>query len=66
MARKETIYTVDVATNQVLRASKSFQKAVEHGATYTIGTVYICNSEFQDLKKGDQMVDAGDLYEDFQ
>jgi len=54
MARKETIYVVSEATNQIVRKSKSVLAAFEFGATLEVGTFYTCTSEF-DLKKGDPM-----------
>lgn len=53
MARKETIYTVNKETNLIERASRTYLAAAEFAASQAAGSVFICTSEFQDLKKGD-------------
>lgn len=61
MARKETIYTVDKETNTIVRVSKTYLAAIQFAATLKDGTVYTCTSVFQDLKKGDVMVDVKEI-----
>lgn len=53
MARKETIYIVSKKTNLIERASRTLATAYEFAATLPFGSVFVCTSEFQDLKKGD-------------
>ena len=55
MARKETIYTVNAKTNEIMRASRSYLAALEFGDTLDAGSFYTCTSEFPNLKKGDPM-----------
>lgn len=57
MARKETIYTVDKATNLIARVSKTYLAAIQ----FADETMYICTSEFQNLKKGDQISNVVDF-----
>lgn len=49
MARKEIIYSVSKETNEVVRVSKTYLAAIK----FADDTMYICTSEFQNLKKGD-------------
>ena len=63
MARRETIYTVDAATDTVIRASRDFIKAIEFASTQR--GVYVCTSAFGNLKKGQPMVEVEDLLERF-
>lgn len=57
MARKETVYAVNKETNEIVRASRTLLAATEFAATLAAGQVYLCTSEFQDLKKGDTISD---------
>lgn len=57
MARKETIYTVDKETNLIVRASKTYLAAIQ----FADETMYICTSEFQNLKKGDPISNVVDF-----
>lgn len=63
MARKETIYTVDAATDTIIRASRDFLKAIEFASKQS--GVYVCTSAFGDLKKGQPMVEVEDVLGDF-
>ena len=49
MARKEMIYSVSKETNEIVRVSKTYLAAIQ----FADDTMYICTSEFQNLKKGD-------------
>ena len=53
MARKETIYVVNKETNIIERASRALLAAYEFSAALPFGSVFVCTSEFQNLKKGD-------------
>ena len=53
MARKETIYTVNESTNEIIRASKTVLAALEFTTKLPLNSFYVCTSEFQDLKAGD-------------
>lgn len=57
MARKETIYSVNKKTNEVVRVSKTYLAAIQ----FADDTMYICTSEFQSLKKGDVMSNIVDF-----
>ena len=57
MARKETIYTVDKETNLIARVSKTYLAAIQ----FVDETMYICTSEFQNLKKGDPISNVVDF-----
>lgn len=59
MARKENIYAVDKSTNIIVRVSRSFLAACDFMATQKAGSIVLCTSVFQNLKKGDVMVEAG-------
>lgn len=59
MARKETIYTVDAATDTILRASSNHQRALEFAAT--CDTVYLCTSPIQNQRRGDVIVEIEDV-----
>lgn len=61
MARKETIYTVDKETNTILRVSKTYLAAIQYAATLKADCVYTCTSIFQNLKKGDAVVDIKEI-----
>lgn len=58
MALKENIYTVDKKTNTIVRVSRTYLAAIQF-ADYD--TMYICTSVFQNLKKGDLMVDVKEV-----
>lgn len=49
MARKENIYSVSKETNEIVRVSRSYLAAIQ----FADDSMFICTSEFQDLKKGD-------------
>lgn len=53
MARKETIYVVNKETNLIERTSRTLLAAYEFSATLPLGSVFVCTSEFQNLKKDD-------------
>lgn len=57
MARKEMIYSVDKATNTIVRVSKTYLAALQ----FADDTMYLCTSEFQNLKKGDQISNVVDF-----
>lgn len=57
MARKESIYSVDKETNTIVRVSRTYLAAIQ----FADETMYICTSEFQDLKKGDAMSNVVDF-----
>lgn len=61
MARKETIYSVDKETNIIVRASRTYLAACEFAAKQPAGTLITCTSVFQDLNKGDAMVEMVDI-----
>lgn len=61
MARKESIYTVDTPTNTIVRVSRTYLAAIQYAATLKDGSVYTCTSVFQDMKKGDVMVDVKEV-----
>lgn len=61
MARKESIYTVDIASNTIVRVSHTYLSAIQYAATLKNGSVYTCTSVFHDLKKGDIMVDVKEV-----
>ena len=61
MARKENIYAVSTESNQIVRVSRTFQAAIEFRAMQYAGTVYLCTSEFQCLKKGDTISNIVDF-----
>ncbi len=61
MARKETVYVVDVETNSIIRASYTLLAALNFAATIEAESCYICTSEFQDMKKGDTMSNVVDF-----
>lgn len=57
MARKETIYSVDKETNVIVRVSRTYLAAIE----FADDTMYVCTSEFQNLRKGDVMSNVVDF-----
>lgn len=57
MARKEMIYSVDKETNLIVRVSKTYLAAIQ----FADETMYICTSEFQNLKKGDPISSVVDF-----
>lgn len=57
MARKEMIYSVNKETNEVVRVSKTYLAAIQ----FADETMYVCTSEFQNLKKGDVMSNIVDF-----
>lgn len=57
MARKEMVYSVDKATNLIVRVSKTYLAAIQ----FADETMYVCTSEFQNLKKGDPISNVVDF-----
>ena len=57
MARKEMIYVVNKETNLIVRVSKTYLAALQ----FADETMYLCTSEFQNLKKGDPMSNVVDF-----
>lgn len=57
MARKEVIYAVSKETNMIVRVSKTYLAALQ----FADDTMYLCTSEFQNLKKGDPMSNVVDF-----
>ena len=57
MARKEMIYSVSKETNQIIRVSRTYLAAIE----FADDTMYICTSEFQNLRKGDVISNVVDF-----
>lgn len=57
MARKEMIYSVDKETNLIVRVSKTYLAAIQ----FADETMYVCTSEFQNLKKGDPISNVVDF-----
>ena len=57
MARKENMYVVSKETNKIARVSSSYLNALR----FADGTLYICTSEFQNLKKGDTITNIVDF-----
>lgn len=57
MARKEMIYSVDKETNVIVRVSRTYLAAIE----FADDTMYVCTSEFQNLRKGDVMSNVVDF-----
>lgn len=57
MARKEMIYVVSKETNMIVRVSKTYLAALQ----FADETMYLCTSEFQNLKKGDPMSNVVDF-----
>ena len=57
MARKEMVYSVDKATNTIVRVSKTYLAALQ----FADDTMYLCTSEFQNLNKGDQISNVVDF-----
>lgn len=57
MARKETIYSVSKETNQIVRVSRTYLAALQ----FADETMFICTSEFPDLKKGDTISNITDF-----
>lgn len=57
MARKENIYSVDKETNQIVRVSRTYLAAIQ----FADDGMYICTSEFQNLKKGDVISNVVDF-----
>ena len=55
MAKRETIYVVDKATDTIIRASRNYTNALQYTLQLKMGTFYVCTSEFGTLKKGDPM-----------
>lgn len=57
MARKETIYSVSKETNQIVRVSRTYLAALQ----FADQTMFLCTSEFRDLKKGDTISNIVDF-----
>lgn len=57
MARKEMVYSVDKETNLIVRVSKTYLAAIQ----FADDSMYICTSEFQNLKKGDAISNVVDF-----
>lgn len=57
MARKEIIYTVSKETNQIVRVSRTYLAAIQ----FADETMFICTSEFSNLKKGDAISNIVDF-----
>jgi len=57
MARKENIYSVSKETNEIVRVSRSYLAAIQ----FADDSMFICTSEFQDLKKGDVIANIVDF-----
>lgn len=57
MARKEMIYSVNKETNEIVRVSRTYLAAIQ----FADETMFICTSEFQDMKKGDVMSNIVDF-----
>ena len=57
MARKEMIYAVDKETNIIVRVSKTYLAALQ----FADEAMYLCTSEFQNLKKGDPISNVVDF-----
>lgn len=57
MARKETIYSVSKETNQIVRVSRTYLAALQ----FADDSMFLCTSEFNDLKKGDVMTNIVDF-----
>ena len=57
MARKEMIYSVNKETNEVVRVSRTYLAALQ----FADETLYLCTSEFQNLKKGDVITGIEDF-----
>ena len=57
MARKEMIYSVSKETNEIVRVSRTYLAAIQ----FADETMFICTSEFQDMKKGDVMSNIVDF-----
>jgi hypothetical protein len=55
MAKKQTIYVVSNNENTIIRASRSYQGALDFSVSLKSDTYYLCTSEFSNLKKGDSM-----------
>lgn len=62
MARKETIYSVDKKTNEIVRVSKTYLTAIQ----YADASMYVCTSVFQNMKKGDVMTDVVAVLESYE
>lgn len=57
MARKETIYSVSKETNEIIRVSRTYLAAIQ----FADETMFICTSEFQNMKKGDTISNIVDF-----
>lgn len=57
MARKETIYTVNKETNVIVRVSRTYLAAIQFAGD----NMFVCTSEFQNLKKGDTISNIVDF-----
>ena len=57
MARKETIYSVNKETNQIVRLSRTYLAALQ----FADDSLFLCTSEFSDLKKGDTISNIVDF-----
>lgn len=57
MARKENIYSVSKETNEIVRVSRSYLAAIQ----FADESMFLCTSEFQDLKKGDVIANIVDF-----
>jgi len=58
--KKQAIYTVDSKTDTIIRRSKSLLSAFEFAASLQGREFYLCTSEFNNLKKGDPIVEVTD------
>lgn len=57
MKRKEKIYSVNKETNQIVRVSRTYLAALQ----FADETMFICTSEFNNLKKGDSISNIVDF-----
>lgn len=57
MARKEMIYSVSKETNEIIRVSRTYLAAIQ----FADETMFICTSEFQNMKKGDTISNIVDF-----
>lgn len=57
MARKEAIYSVSKETNEIIRVSRTYLAAIQ----FADETMFICTSEFQNMKKGDTISNIVDF-----
>ena len=62
MARKETVYTVSKKDDTIIRASRTFLAAAQFSESLIHDSFYLCTSEFNDLKKGDPIVEVTSIF----